>query len=484
MKPKNQPQQSKYSMVNNKIESNGKMPPQDIECEKCIIGTLIMFSQHYEIVSSILTSEMFYYDPHKLIYKAISQLKHSGKQVDLITVCNQLTENGELDLVGGRLNVIDISASHIYYGRLETHANIVRNHYGRRQIIEKCYEGMEEAYVEGTDAVELSRKLSFDLEKNSPVDLMNIKPIGEIAIDVFKDIELNISKNYEELIGLESSINEVNKVLNGYCEPDLIILGGRPGEGKTSFSLQESYNLAKKGKPVAYFCFEMSALQLARKLLSYEIKTSVLNIRNSKNLTDEQLKSAKYWADDMKNVPLYIYDVAGCNIGRLTSMIKDASRKYNIKMAFIDYLQLITEDEGWKGIREQEVSGISRKLKKCCKEVNIPIMVLAQLSREDKTQTVRLYKNSDFKESGGIEANADVTMFVMRPLAVHGVEEVQKIENKTFGMNDAMIIIGKNRQGETGVIHCEYYGEINTFCDVASLNQPIQEFSFTDRQLF
>mgnify|MGYP000956936651 CR=1 FL=1 len=455
-----------YKNKNQNISADfgGKLPPQAVDLEEAVLGAMLLQMDAAPKVVSILKPDVFYLDKHQVIYKAILELHNNSRPIDILTVTDKLRSNGDIDRAGGAFGVVQLTNNITSAANIEYHTLILLNYYGLRSIILTCYEALAKAYTDGADSINLSRDIAFALEKNSPIDMASIKPIGEIAQDVFKVVEKAMLAE-SDLIGLPSSLNSVNKVMMGYCEPDLIILGGRPGEGKTSFSLQEAYTLAKAGIPTAYFCFEMSALQLATKLVSAEIKAPVNKIRHAKKLTDEQFKSIKYWADDMDKVPLYIYDVSGCTISRLRSLIKDAVRKYGIKMGFVDYLQLVTEDEGFRGLREQEISSISRKLKQTCKELNIPIMVLAQLSREDKTQNVRLYKNSDFKESGAIEANADVCMFVMRPKVVHGVTEMKQVKNKVFSFTDAMIIIGKNRQGETGVIHCNYLADINTFTD-------------------
>ena len=261
----------------------------------------------------------------------------------------------------------------------------------------------------------------------------------------------------------------------GYCSPDLIIVGARPGEGKTTLAVNEAFNIAKSGTPVLFFSMEMKGMQIASKVLSSLAETDIKSIRSGR-IVDDKFSDVAYHTEKSLNVPFYIVDASGLSTIEIKAITKSAIKEYGVKMIFVDYIQISKGSKAKYSTREEEVSDIAKDLKGIAMECDIPVMALSQMARLEKG-TYRLPQLSDLKESGGLEANADIVIFPSRPFH-HGVTEVKGFDIQ-FTESDALIIIAKYRLGFCGATLVIFEGEYNRFRD--KYEMPIKDFSFTDR---
>lgn len=437
----------------------GKIPPQALELEEVVLGAIMLEKNTIDKVAGFLEPDDFYAENHKIVYNSILSLYQEKKDIDILTVINDLRAKKQLDGVGGSFFVTNLLKRVASASNVEYHSHIIKEKSISRKTIQVLSEGLKYAY-DDIDSFDLVGGLIKKLENNKDLKKTQIQHISKAGLQVFEQMEKNKSIG-SELIGLPSSLKDINKNLLGYCEPDLIIIGGRPGEGKTTFAVNEAYNIAKQGNPILFFSMEMKGMQIASKVLSSLTQTDVKSIRSGR-LEEDKYTDVAYHVQKSLNIPFYIVDASGLSTMEIKSITKTAIKEYDIKMIFVDYIQISKGSKAKYSTREEEVSDIAKDLKGIAMECDIPVMALSQMSRLEKG-SYRLPQLSDLKESGGLEANADIVIFVSRPIH-HGVTAVNGFSIE-FTEYDAIIQIAKYRLGYCGSTLVIFEGKYNRFRD-------------------
>lgn len=439
----------------------GYQMPQNIEIEKFVLGAIISNQENYDIVSSLLKPEHFYKDEHIAIYTACLNLVTENKPIDYITISTELKRMGQYELVGGGYYVMSLTNQTSNPANIETHSAIIVQKYLLRKTIQLAHEMTAKAYEESTDCFDL-----IDWSGNEINNMLNVieskkaKTLEYLSNEVLEDCYDSLIN--EKPTGVPISLNLLQKQLNGWRKGNLIILAARPAMGKTAVALDYAYYPALKGIPVGFFSLEMTGKELAGRLMSKESGISSQKINN--NIVDSyELTALRKDCLTFKELPLYIDDTPALSIQRLRSKALRMKREFGIQMLIIDYLQLMDGADS-KDNREQEISKISRGLKKLSKELDIPIIALSQLSRQVEIRVTKKPQLSDLRDSGAIEQDADIVIFLMRP-------EYYELSSYLYGSQeidtkDVMIhIIAKFRGGLTGEIRNRWIGETTSIAD-------------------
>lgn len=424
---------------------HSKIPPQAVDLEESIIGVVINNPNSLIDIVDILVPEMFYKQAHQTIFKAIINLFKRCDGIDLLTVNNELKTLGELDNIGGTYYISQLVTKHTYSSHIENHARIVIQKYIQREIIKECAELSRDSYQDSTDTLELLSKA------NKAFDDINKKLFRKDFVTAAVAYEETIEQmrlageNPDNLTGVPSGFHRLDSVTNGFQKSDLIILAARPSMGKTAFTLQIAGNVAiNYKKPTAFFSLEMTTIQLMQRLISSETEIMAEKIKTGKlDSLDWDVINSKSVA--ISQAPLYIDDTPALTILELRAKTTRLKQKYSIELVVIDYLQLMLGAKENRGNREQEISNISRSLKALAKDLDIPIIVLSQLSRAVETRGGNKQPIlSDLRESGAIEQDADLVMFLYRP---EYYKITQDEEGNTLAPGTTEILIAKHRNG-------------------------------------
>ncbi|MGF1533329.1 MAG: replicative DNA helicase [Bernardetiaceae bacterium] len=440
----------------------GRLPPQALDLEEAVLGALMIEKDALDQVVDILKPESFYKEAHQLVYQAILTLFNEGTPIDLLTVTEQLRKTGDLQRVGGAYAVTELTNKINASAHLSTHARIVSEKYIRREMIQTTIDVQREAYEDRTDVFDLldrAQKRLFDIaEVNVRKNYVDMKSILQEAIK-----ELQNKKDHKDgLTGVGTGFPSLDRVTAGWQNSDLIIIAARPGMGKTSFILSAVRNAAVEfEKSVAVFSLEMSALQLAMRLISSESEIESNKIKNGK-LADYEWEQLLQKTDRLAEAKIFIDDTASISILEVRAKCRRLKAQYGIDLVVIDYLQLMSGDSGKGGNREQEIAGISRSLKQLAKELNIPVIALAQLSRAVETRGGdKKPMLSDLRESGSIEQDSDQVLFLYRP----EYYEITQDEEGNPTKDCADVIIAKNRHGALETIRLKFEGRYTKFKD-------------------
>ena len=443
----------------------GHLQPQAIDVEKIVLGALMIDSEAFSVVSEMLVPETFYDPKHQKIYLAIQTLNMAEHPADLITVTEQLRAQGDLETVGGAPYIVDLTSHVASSANIEYYAGILRKKFLARQLIRYAGAIEQGAFDETADADLLMQEAEgrlFELsQKNMKKDYTQIDPVVAKAV---KTIEAAY-ENKGGLTGTPSGFKDLDKITSGWQNSDLVIIAGRPAMGKTSFALSIAKNIVvDHQQPVAFFSLEMSNLQLVQRLIS-----NVCSIDSSKILNGQFSQDDWERLDinlrKLTGAPLYVDDTANLSVFELRSKARRLVREKGVKLIMIDYLQLMNASGMRFGNRQEEVSTISRSLKGLAKELDIPVLALSQLNRSvdsrdngDKGDGKRP-QLSDLRESGAIEQDADMVLFVHRPEYYRIYED----ERGNDMRGKALIIIAKHRKGATGDVKLDFKGQFTRF---------------------
>lgn len=441
----------------------GHVQPQALELEKVVLGALMIDKDAFSMVAEILQPKTFYEPRHQKIFEAIQSLSANDHPVDIMTVTNELKRAEALDEVGGATYILELSSSVASSAHIEFHAQILQQKFLARQLI--SYAGVIEtkAFDESTDVYELVQEAEGTLfeisQRNMKRDYVQID--SEIS-KAMKILQM-ASANSSGITGVPTGYAKLDEITSGWQRSDLIIIAGRPAMGKTSFALSLAKNIAVDHQiPTAFFSLEMSNVQLVNRLIS-----NVCEIPGNKMLSG-QLQPDEWDRLDKRinqlyGAPLYVDDTPGMSVMEFSSKARRLVREKGVKIIMIDYLQLMNARGMDFSNRQEEVSKISSTLKNMAKDLDIPILALSQLNRtvdnrEDKDKRPQL---SDLRESGAIEQDADMVLFVHRPEYYHIYEDPKHGDMR--GM--AQIIIAKHRKGATGDVLLAFRGEYTRFQD-------------------
>jgi replicative DNA helicase len=449
----------------------GKLPPQAIDLEEAVLGALMLEKEALTAVVDILKPESFYKESHKVIYKAILDLFSESQPIDLLTVTNQLRKNGSLEVAGGAFFITELTSKVSSAANIEYHARIITEQSMKREIIGIASEMQREAFEETSDVFELLDKMEQSLfeisEKNIRKNYSDMRSVMKAAI-----LELESKKGQKDgLTGVPSGFTALDRVTSGWQKSDLVIIAARPAMGKTAFVLSVLRNAAvDHNRPVAIFSLEMSSVQLVNRLISSEAELDSEKIKKG-NLADYEWEQLVHKTSKLSKAPLFVDDTPALSILELRAKCRKLKAQHDIQMIVIDYLQLMSGDSksgGNGGNREQEIASISRALKKIAKELAVPVIALSQLSRAVETRGGdKRPQLSDLRESGAIEQDADMVMFLYRP-EYYGITE-DNDGASTAGVGE--VIIAKHRNGSLENVKLRFIGKFTKFTDL-EMNVP------------
>jgi len=446
--------------------NNSKLPPNAVELEEAVIGALLLEKDAILEVMDILTEASFYKDYNQRIYKAIKQLNDNSEAIDILTVTQQLKKNGDLDLVGGAYAIMQLTNRIASAANIEHHARIVREKEIARDMIRLCSDVITSSYDDTTDVFDTAEYL---LTKSYEIDNTEASNKTESNIELLRQLKKNIeeAKTKKGITGLTTGIQKLDKHTGGYQNTHLIIKAGRPSMGKSAQAVCEANHMANEaGKKVLFFSLEMSAIELMNRIVSVNTEIPLTQLKEG-NMTSDDWKKYNEKTSELMNDNLTIIDIAGISLNAIRKIARKQKIKKGLDAIYIDYLQLISHDTKG-GNREQEISAISRGLKKLAKDLNVPVIALAQLSREvEKRGGPKKPMLSDLRESGSIEQDADSVQFLYRP-EYYGITEDDE-GNSTIGKG--FLLIAKDRHNGLKDIEMRFKGQFTKFEDWNELPQ-------------
>ena len=437
------------------MEDVTRIPPHSVESEQSILGSILLDKDAIITVSETIRPSDFYKEAHKIIYECMLKLSNKNEPIDLITLTEELKKQGHLDDVGGISYITSLSTIVPTTSNVKYYADIVKEKSVLRQLIKASNDIINLGYensVKVEEVLERAEKRIFDISQEKASD--DFKSINLVLMDAYDMIE-KLYTNKSDVTGITTGFKDLNKKINGLQRTDLILIAARPAMGKTAFSLNLVQNAALKGDAsVAVFSLEMSKEQLVQRMLSSQssvelkkIKTGTLNDNDWPRIIDAMAV--------LSDAKIHIDDTPGIKISELRSKCRKLKIEKGLDLVLIDYLQLM-EGEGNNESRQQEISKISRSLKILAKELNCPVVALSQLSRAPEQRADHRPMLSDLRESGAIEQDADIVMFLYRDEYYHADSESKNIGE---------VIIAKNRHGETGSVELVWLGEVQRFGD-------------------
>jgi replicative DNA helicase len=448
-------------LVRDIAESLGKLPPQALDLEEAILGALMLEKNALTAVVEFLRPEHFYTEQHKEIYNAIIDLFKASEPVDMRTVVAQLRKVGKLELVGGAYYIAELTSKVSSAANMEYHARIIIEMAIKRDLIQIASQIHHDAYEDTTDVFELLDKTEQNIFQISDSNLRkNYDSMKSLMFQATK--ELQEKRNHKDgLTGIPSGFSRLDRVTSGWQKSDLVIIAARPGMGKTAFIVSALRNAAVDFSiPVAIFSLEMASLQLVNRLISAEAELDSEKIKKG-NLADFEWQQMVHKTTRLSSAPIFIDDTPALSILELRAKCRRLKAEHNIQMIVVDYLQLMKGEVG-SGNREQEIASISRALKGIAKELSVPVIALSQLSRGVETRGGdKRPQLSDLRESGSIEQDADIVMFLYRP-------EYYKITVDEEGLPTqgmAEVIIAKHRNGSLENVKLKFIGKYTKFAD-------------------
>ncbi len=435
-----------------------RIPPQNIDAEISILGSLMLDANAIYKVVDTLKPEHFYRDSHRLIYETIVELAERREPADVVSVSNRLKEKNNLEAVGGKsylaelVNTIPNAANAVHY------ADIVHKKGVLRQLIDASQRINELGYREEEDVDTLLDEAEQKIFSISQTSLrQKLISVGSALAAAWERID-RLHKNKGELRGVPTGFPDIDTILSGFQPSDLIVLAARPSLGKTSLALDIARNAALKNIPVGIFSLEMSADQLTDRLIAAEANIDLWQLRTGRLRNDgDDFTKIRDALDRLSKAPIYIYDEAGLNILQMRAMARRLQAEKGLKLLVVDYLQLIQPRMSTDNI-VQQITEISRSLKALARELGIPVLALSQLSRAVEARHPPIPKLSDLRESGSIEQDADVVMFIYRE---------DRYRPQTDRKNQADIMIQKHRNGPLGQATLYFNDRWTSFSSIA-----------------
>lgn len=434
------------------MEELSRIPPHNVEAEQAILGALLIDRNALFEVSGRLKADFFYLEKHKEIYEAIISLYEEGMPVDIVTVSDVLARRGSLEKVGDVDYIANLANSVVTTANVSHYVSIIEDKALLRQLIEASGKIIDMGYngtMEGVEVLNQAEKQVFDLAQG--LNRTGLEPINTLLDQTFTQLE-ELCLNKGELTGVPSGFIDLDRKTSGFQNSDLILVAARPAMGKTSFVLNIAVNAALRNYPVAIFSLEMSRTQLVNRILSLESMVELEKMRTGK-LDTEDWKKIGYSLGPLGKAPIYIDDNAGTTTMEMMSKLRRLKLEKGLGLVIIDYLQLM-ESRKKSDNRQQEISEISRSLKIMAKELNVPVIALSQLSRAPEQRADHRPILSDMRESGAIEQDADMVIFLYRDDYYNEDSEKRNIVE---------VIIAKHRNGSTGMVELAWIPEYTKF---------------------
>ena len=437
----------------------GKLPPQAVDLEEAVLGALMLDKDPLTEVIDILKKESFYKEDHQMIYEAILDLFQKSEPIDILTVTQELKKRGELEIIGGPFYIAQLTNRVASTANVEFHARIISQKHIQRELIKISSDTIKKAYDETIDVFDLLDAAEAQLFEVAEGNIRrSYEDMTSLLHKAVKQLELN-SKS-DGTSGVPTGFSNLDRVTGGFQKSDMIVLAARPGMGKTAFVVSLARNAAvdyKKG--VAIFSLEMSSLQLVNRLISGETEIAGEKLKKG-NLEPYEWEQLSARIGKLTNAPIFINDTPGLSVFELRAQCRRLKAEKDIQMVIIDYLQLMTASVEGKGNREQEISAISRAVKGIAKELDSPVRALSQLSRAVETRGGdKRPQLSDLRESGAIEQDADMVMFIYRP-EYYGIT-ADEDGNSTQGLGE--LIIAKHRNGSTEDVKIRFQNHLAKF---------------------
>lgn len=428
----------------------GKIPPQSLDAEMSLLGAVLIDEETLADVSEKVDTKDFYDKRHAVIYDAIMRLYEHHKPVDLLTLTDELKKKKELDTVGGMAYLTELTNYVPTAAHAEAYAEIVASKATRRRLIKASGDISELGYDEETDIQELLEKAEAELfsvsDQSLKQDLVSLESILTESFDRMEELH----RNKGQLRGVRTGWRDLDNMTAGLQKSDLIILAARPAMGKTTLVTNLAYNVATVAKqPVLFFSLEMSKEQLVDRMLADASGVDAWNIRTG-NLSDDDFTKLSEAMGEMAEAPIYIDDTPGLSVLEMRTKARRAAHEQPLGLIIVDYLQLMQASGRSDGNRVQEVSEISRGLKLIAREMNVPVIALSQLSRSVESRSPQIPQLADLRESGSIEQDADIVMFIYREAYYNPETERENITD---------LIIAKHRNGPTGSIELYFHPE-------------------------
>ncbi|MFA5878649.1 MAG: replicative DNA helicase [Candidatus Margulisiibacteriota bacterium] len=431
-----------------------KIPPQDLDAEQSVLGSLMISQDAVALVIPKIKPEYFYKSAHAAIYNAIVSLFQKNEPIDLVTLSNELKKSNELDVIGGRSYLAEILNTVPTAANIEHYMNIVIEKSILRSLIDAGTKIVNQAFDDSETAegvMESAQQLIFDLTKEKSSD--NFIHLKDILMSVIDDIHQVYDKE-NKIIGATSGFKDLDTLISGFQPANLLILAARPAMGKTALALNFALNAAiLDNAAVAVFSLEMPKEQIALRLLSSESKIDSARIKTA-NMLDHEYKNLTQALGRLSEAPIYIEDTPELTPLDLKAKTRRLLSQVDLKLIIIDYLQLMKSGKRKVENRFQEVSEIVREIKAFSREFNIPVIALSQLSREVDKRTDTVPRLSDLRETGEIEQTADVVMFIHRP---------DYYDHSTETISLTSLYIEKHRHGPTGKVDLMFKKDISRF---------------------
>ena len=449
-----------------------KLPPQAIELEEAVLGALMIEKHAMTLIGEILSPDSFYKESHNIIYKVIRELAINAQPIDILTVTSELRKKGQLELVGGAYFITQLTNRVASAANIEFHARIIAEKFLQRELIRISGEIQTEAFEDNSDAFDLldsaERKL-FELSQGNIKK--SLQTMNKVIKDTLKDIE-ELKHKTGKFTGVPSGFTKLDRITSGFQKSDLIIVAARPGMGKTAFALTIARNASFESlgpdegpRAVAIFSLEMANKQMVSRMISSEAEIQGHKLRTGE-LKEHEWQQLNSKIARLSEAPIFIDDTPALSVFELRAKCRRLKQQHNIAMVVIDYLQLMRGDDAnaKNGNREQEVSYISRSLKALAKELDVPVIALSQLSRmtERRSSASNRPMLSDLRESGSIEQDADMVMFIYRPEYYNMTEW----DDGSPTMGQAEVMIAKNRHGALEDIRLRFISDFTKFTDL------------------
>jgi replicative DNA helicase len=438
----------------------GRIPPHNLDAEQSLLGAMILDQHAINEGMESLKADDFYSEGHRIIFESILEMSDQNRPVDIITLSDMLGSKGKLDAIGGIGYLTDLTDKGILTTNANQYANIIEEKSTLRQLIRTSTEILEQGYsqVDTSELIELAEKSIFDITQKKSNE--GFTPIGRILTKAFEDIG-RLAANEGMVTGITTGLVDVDKKTSGMQRSDMILIAARPSMGKTAFALNLCKNAAMMGgASVAIFSLEMAKEQLVQRLLSAEALVSMGSIKTGQ-LSEEEWPHLISAVGRLSKSKIFIDDTPAIGVTELRAKCRRLKAEHGLDVIMIDYLQLMTGAKAES--RQQEISTISRSLKSIAREMDCPVLALSQLSRAPEQRADHRPMLSDLRESGAIEQDADLAMFLYR--------DEYYFPDKEDNKNKAELIIGKQRNGETGTVELHWMGKFQLFKDLSTLEQ-------------
>ncbi len=477
------PTSKRYTETDLSAMLYGRVQPQARDLEEAVLGAMMLEKDAVSLVIDILKPESFYVEAHQFIFKAIHSLFNRSQPVDILTVTEELRKQGDIEKVGGAFTVAELTNRVGSAANVEYHARIISQKFIQRELIRISSLIIRDSYEDTTDVLELLDKAEKNIYEITDKNLRrNYSSLTELITKNIKQLQ-SLKDKELDFTGVPSGFTELDRITGGWQKSDLIIVAARPGMGKTAFVLSLTRNAAVDfKKPVAFFSLEMSDLQLSSRLISSETLIPSEKLRKG-NLEEYEWTQLTSNIEKLSDAPIFIDDTPAINIFELRAKCRRLKMQHDIQLIVIDYLQLMSGGSGENkgGNREQEISTISRSLKSIAKELNVPVIALSQLSRAVETRGgSKKPQLSDLRESGAIEQDADMVMFIWRP------EYYNMTENETGQQYNGLaeILVSKHRNGALGTVQLKFIDRFAKFEDynVSPFSSGVTREGFTQNE--